>query len=253
MIHGPGRQAVGCPPPRRGASAGARERSESAGRTAGPPRGRPCVTAASIMSDRRLRYSTWRLSSMSPVDRNENVRGRSGSTQKQRWDNAVAESFFSSLKMGRVHETDFATHEQARAALFAGLPQRAKLTGANGMCRAKGGSTNWRTPVGGTLVKGSVFQAMTGFSHANESACTCVLHGAAGFLHRLLALSEAQTENPCYMVVDSLAPRPREEDVWVLSGGGTRTTGWTSSGCGTGRCRTRGARSLDEEPLQLRR
>ena len=34
------------------------------------------------------------------------------------WDNAVAESFFSSLKMERVHEADFATHEQARAAIF---------------------------------------------------------------------------------------------------------------------------------------
>ena len=35
------------------------------------------------------------------------------------WDNAVAESFFSSLKMERVYEADFATHEQARAAIFA--------------------------------------------------------------------------------------------------------------------------------------
>jgi transposase InsO family protein len=34
------------------------------------------------------------------------------------WDNAVAESFFSSLKMQLVHDADFATHEQARAALF---------------------------------------------------------------------------------------------------------------------------------------
>jgi transposase InsO family protein len=34
------------------------------------------------------------------------------------WDNAVAESFFSSLKMELVHDADFATHEQARAALF---------------------------------------------------------------------------------------------------------------------------------------
>ena len=34
------------------------------------------------------------------------------------WDNAVAESFFSSLKMERVYEADFATHEQARAAIF---------------------------------------------------------------------------------------------------------------------------------------
>jgi putative transposase len=34
------------------------------------------------------------------------------------WDNAVAESFFSSLKMELVHGADFATHEQASAALF---------------------------------------------------------------------------------------------------------------------------------------
>jgi transposase InsO family protein len=34
------------------------------------------------------------------------------------WDNAVAERFFSSLKRERVHEVDFATHEQARAAVF---------------------------------------------------------------------------------------------------------------------------------------
>ena len=34
------------------------------------------------------------------------------------WDNAVAESFFSSLKMELVHDADFATHEQARTALF---------------------------------------------------------------------------------------------------------------------------------------
>jgi putative transposase len=34
------------------------------------------------------------------------------------WDNAVAESFFSSLKMEFVHDADFATHEQARTALF---------------------------------------------------------------------------------------------------------------------------------------
>ena len=34
------------------------------------------------------------------------------------WDNAVAESFFSSLKMELVHDADLATHEQARAALF---------------------------------------------------------------------------------------------------------------------------------------
>ena len=34
------------------------------------------------------------------------------------WDNAVAESFFSNLKMEWVHEADFATHEQARAAVF---------------------------------------------------------------------------------------------------------------------------------------
>jgi putative transposase len=34
------------------------------------------------------------------------------------WDNAVVESFFSSLKMELVHETTFATREQASAALF---------------------------------------------------------------------------------------------------------------------------------------
>lgn len=34
------------------------------------------------------------------------------------WDNAVVESFFSSLKMELVHEADFATREQASAALF---------------------------------------------------------------------------------------------------------------------------------------
>jgi transposase InsO family protein len=34
------------------------------------------------------------------------------------WDNAVVESFFSSLKMELVHEADFATREQATAALF---------------------------------------------------------------------------------------------------------------------------------------
>ena len=34
------------------------------------------------------------------------------------WDNAVAESFFSSVKMELVHDADFATREQARAALF---------------------------------------------------------------------------------------------------------------------------------------
>ncbi len=34
------------------------------------------------------------------------------------WDNAVAESFFSTLKMELVHDVDFATREQARAALF---------------------------------------------------------------------------------------------------------------------------------------
>jgi hypothetical protein len=34
------------------------------------------------------------------------------------WDNAVVESFFSTLKMELVHDTDFATHEQVRAALF---------------------------------------------------------------------------------------------------------------------------------------
>ncbi len=34
------------------------------------------------------------------------------------WDNAVAESFFSTLKMQLVHGADFATRDQARAALF---------------------------------------------------------------------------------------------------------------------------------------
>jgi transposase InsO family protein len=34
------------------------------------------------------------------------------------WDNAVAESFFSTLKMELVYRTDFATHEEARAAIF---------------------------------------------------------------------------------------------------------------------------------------
>ena len=34
------------------------------------------------------------------------------------WDNAVVESFFSSLKQELVYTTDFATHEQARLALF---------------------------------------------------------------------------------------------------------------------------------------
>ncbi|MFP2962870.1 IS3 family transposase, partial [Myxococcus sp. 1LA] len=34
------------------------------------------------------------------------------------WDNAVAESFFSTLKMELVHDADFATRDQARAALF---------------------------------------------------------------------------------------------------------------------------------------
>ncbi len=34
------------------------------------------------------------------------------------WDNAVVESFFSSLKQELVYTTDFATHEQARSALF---------------------------------------------------------------------------------------------------------------------------------------
>jgi putative transposase len=34
------------------------------------------------------------------------------------WDNAVAESFFSSLKQELVYTTDFDTHEQARTALF---------------------------------------------------------------------------------------------------------------------------------------
>jgi transposase InsO family protein len=34
------------------------------------------------------------------------------------WDNAVVESFFSSLKMELVHEATFATREQASTALF---------------------------------------------------------------------------------------------------------------------------------------
>ena len=34
------------------------------------------------------------------------------------WANAVAESFFSTLKMELVHDADFATRDQARAALF---------------------------------------------------------------------------------------------------------------------------------------
>ncbi|XSF12109.1 IS3 family transposase [Myxococcus faecalis] len=34
------------------------------------------------------------------------------------WDNAVAESFFSTLKMELVHDADFATRDQARSALF---------------------------------------------------------------------------------------------------------------------------------------
>jgi len=34
------------------------------------------------------------------------------------WDNAVVESFFSTLKQELVYTTDFATHEQARLALF---------------------------------------------------------------------------------------------------------------------------------------
>ena len=34
------------------------------------------------------------------------------------WDNAVVESFFSSLKLELVYNTDFATHEQARLAVF---------------------------------------------------------------------------------------------------------------------------------------
>ena len=34
------------------------------------------------------------------------------------WDNAVVESFFSSLKLEFVYTTDFATHEQARLAIF---------------------------------------------------------------------------------------------------------------------------------------
>ncbi len=34
------------------------------------------------------------------------------------WDNAVVESFFSSLKMEFVYERSFQTHEEARRALF---------------------------------------------------------------------------------------------------------------------------------------
>jgi putative transposase len=34
------------------------------------------------------------------------------------WDNAVAESFFSTLKTELVHATDFATRQQARSAIF---------------------------------------------------------------------------------------------------------------------------------------
>lgn len=34
------------------------------------------------------------------------------------WDNAVVESFFSTLKQELVYTTDFTTHEQARLALF---------------------------------------------------------------------------------------------------------------------------------------
>jgi putative transposase len=34
------------------------------------------------------------------------------------WDNAVVESFFSSLKQELVYQTDFATRQQARSALF---------------------------------------------------------------------------------------------------------------------------------------
>jgi transposase InsO family protein len=34
------------------------------------------------------------------------------------WDNAVMESFFSTLKQELVHHADFATHDEARAALF---------------------------------------------------------------------------------------------------------------------------------------
>ena len=34
------------------------------------------------------------------------------------WDNAVVESFFSTLKQELVYRTDFDTHEQARLALF---------------------------------------------------------------------------------------------------------------------------------------
>jgi len=34
------------------------------------------------------------------------------------WDNAVAESFFSTLKAERVHRTDYITRSQARASVF---------------------------------------------------------------------------------------------------------------------------------------
>ncbi|RKH65925.1 IS3 family transposase, partial [Corallococcus interemptor] len=34
------------------------------------------------------------------------------------WDNAVVESFFSSLKMELVYERSFQTHEEAKRALF---------------------------------------------------------------------------------------------------------------------------------------
>jgi putative transposase len=40
------------------------------------------------------------------------------SRKGNRWDNVVAESFFSSLKMELVHDSDFATREQARTTLF---------------------------------------------------------------------------------------------------------------------------------------
>jgi hypothetical protein len=51
--------------------------------------------------------------------------------------------------------------------------------------------------VDGTMAKGSVFQAMTGFSHANESVCTCVLHDAAGFLHRFSVLRSSPKAGGC--------------------------------------------------------
>ena len=53
------------------------------------------------------------------------------------WDNAVVESFFSSLKTELVHRTRFATREEARAALFEYLEtfyNRRRLHSALGYC-----------------------------------------------------------------------------------------------------------------------